>query len=149
MNIKQLGPKKDSRYNQGSINPKSCKKLFESTRNEPIIYRSSWEKKFIYWCESSPNVEKWGSECISIRYYNPLDEKEHNYYPDFVVKLKSGETLIVEIKPYNQTIKPCAENSWAMKTYIRNASKWHALEAICKQKGYKFCILTEKTINKL
>ena len=30
MDIKQLKPNKNSRYQQGLINPESCKKLFES-----------------------------------------------------------------------------------------------------------------------
>lgn len=149
MDIKQLKPSKNSRFKQGYIDAKSCKKLFESVKNDGIIYRSSWEKRFIYWCEHSKKVEHWGSECISIKYYNAIDKKEHTYYPDFVVKMTNGTTLIIEIKPYNQTIKPENTNSWAMKTYIRNISKWKTLERVCEEKGYKFCILTEHTINKL
>ena len=65
-NIKQLRPKRNSTFKQGYINRDMCKKLFESTKTEPIIFRSSWEKKFIEWCESSPLVLKWGSECCKI-----------------------------------------------------------------------------------
>lgn len=147
--IKELRPKKNGRYSQGYINASSCKKLFESCRTQPIIYRSSWEKKFIYWCEHSNKVKQWGSECVNISYYNPLDKKTHRYYPDFVVQLTDGSVLIVEIKPYNQTVKPVNENSWAMTTYCKNSAKWKALKEACDRKGYRFCILTEHTISKI
>ena len=149
MNIKKLKPRKDSRFSQGYINPESCNKLFESQRKQPIIYRSSWEKKFIYWCEMSPKVKHWGSECTCIKYYNPIDEKEHKYYPDFVVELIDGQIMIVEIKPENQTQPPKKENSWAYKTYITNQAKWKEIKKKCIDRGYKFCILTENTINRL
>ena len=149
MNIKQLRPSKKARFQQGYINPKSCKKLFQSVENQPIIYRSSWEKRFILWCESCKKVVHWGSECTCINYYNPVDQKTHRYYPDFVVQLDDGTVMIVEIKPSNQTVPPDCENSWAYRTYAVNSAKWKALEKLCEEKGYKFCILTEKTINRL
>lgn len=149
MYIKHLKPKKNGRFKQGYINPESCKKLYENLKNEPIIYRSSWERKFITWCETSPKVVAWGSECIHIPYYNPVDQKTHNYYPDFVVELVNGDTLVVEIKPENQTVRPTTDNSWAARTYAVNRAKWREIEQRCKEKGFKFCILTEKTIKKL
>ena len=60
--IKQLKPQVDGRYYQGHINPASCKKLFPSQSNQPIIFRSSYERSFINWLESNPNVKAWGSE---------------------------------------------------------------------------------------
>ena len=149
MDIKQLKPKKQGRFKQGYINPASCKKLFESVHNQPIIYRSSWEKKFIFWCEANPKVKHWGSECTCIHYYNPVDQKNHRYFPDFVVEMQDGSVLVVEIKPHNQTIPPENMNSWAAKTYAVNSAKWLALKSICDERGYKFCILTENTINRL
>ena len=55
-NIKHLKPNKNSRYQQGSINPKSCKKYFDSCRNEPIIYRSGLEYKFMELFENSNKI---------------------------------------------------------------------------------------------
>ena len=147
--IKEFGPNKKSRYNQTYINPKSCHKLFESLRNQPIICRSSWEKIFINWLENSSKVKAWGSECIKVPYYNPVDKKEHSYYPDFCVELVDGEKWIVEIKPYNQTQIPKNNNSWAWHEFARNTAKWTAVKSECLKKGYKFYILTEKTISKL
>jgi hypothetical protein len=56
-NIKQLKPSANSRYRQGYIDPGSCKKLFPDLVRDSIIYRSSYERKFIYWCENNPNVK--------------------------------------------------------------------------------------------
>lgn len=149
MDIKSLKPRKNGRFQQGYINPNNCKKLFESVKNQPIIYRSSWERRFISWCENCKKVKYWGSECICIKYHNPVDQKQHRYYPDFVVQLEDGTILIVEIKPKNQTQIPDCENSWATKTYAVNSAKWSEIKKRCDEKGYKFCILTEKTIAKL
>lgn len=148
MNIKQLKPSKNSRYNQGYIDTKSCKKILEGLSNQPVIYRSSYEKKFIMWLESCDKVKRWGSECFYIPYYY-IDNSTHRYYPDYFVEMSDGSILIVEIKPYNQTQKPKNENCWAYKEYIKNMCKWKAAKEFCEKKGYQFKILTEKTINQL
>lgn len=146
-NIKQLRPKRNSTFKQGYINRDMCKKLFESTKTEPIIFRSSWEKKFIEWCESSPLVLKWGSECCKIPYN--IGKEYHTYYPDFIVTTITGETWIVEIKPYNETQKPKQPNSYAWNTYCKNMCKWRAAVEFCQLRGWKFKVFTEKTLNKL
>lgn len=148
MNIKQLKPSKSCRYKQGYINTKSCKKLFPGLYNEKIIYRSSYEKKFMLWLESNKNIKYWGSECFSIP-YKDLQGNIHRYFPDYFIEMIDGTGVVVEIKPYNQTIKPINENCYAMKEYIKNSLKWKAMKEFCDNKGYKFKIITEKTLNKL
>lgn len=149
MNIKDLKPSKTSRYKQGYINTKSCKKLFPGLITEKIIYRSSYEKKFMLWLESNKNIKMWGSECFSIPYYNILDKKTHNYYPDYFIKMIDDSYVVVEIKPYNQTIEPVNKNCWGYKEYIKNICKWKAAKEFCDSRGYKFKILTENTIERL
>ena len=148
-NIKELKPSLRSRYQQGYVNPASCKKLFPNISNDRIIYRSSYEKKFIYWCENCPQVKHWGSECIEIVYFSQLDQKTHRYYPDYLLEMVDGSKVVVEIKPYNQTKPPVNENCWAAKEYVRNMCKWKATKAWCDARGLKFKILTEKTIENL
>lgn len=147
--IKQLKPRKNGRYSQGYINQESCKKLFPQLKCESIIYRSSYEKKFIYWLESNPAVKYWGSECIKIPYLFVKDQKMHSYYPDYFVEMQDGTCLVVEIKPSNQTNKPLNENSWAYNEYIKNMCKWKATKEFCNAKGYQFKIITEKTIKNI
>lgn len=147
--IKNIKPSRNGRYAQGYINPKSCKKLFPNITNDIIIYRSSYEKIFISWLENNKNVKYWGSECFGIPYISALDNKQHTYYPDYIIEFVNGDKMVVEIKPYNQTYKPVNENSWANKEYIRNISKWKYAKEYCEQRGYKFKILTENTIYRL
>ena len=146
-NIKNFKPSKKSRYNQGYINQNSCKKLFESIKNQPIIYRSSYEKKFMFWCEQSKFVKHWGSECIEIHY--ELNGKPHRYYPDYLLEMTDGRVILVEIKPKNQTVKPLNENCYAWEQWIRNQAKWKAARDWCQKNDIQFWILTEDTINKL
>lgn len=148
MNIKQLKPVKNGRYKQGYINPRSCKKLFEQFSRDNIIYRSSYELKFIMWLENNNKVKRWGSECFYIPYLY-FDGTTHKYYPDYFVEMVDGSKMVIEIKPYNQTQKPINENSWAAKEYTKNICKWKAAMDFCASKGYIFKVLTEKTINQL
>ena len=148
-NIKQLKPRKDGRYQQGYINQESCKKLFPQMKFEKIIYRSSYEKKFIYWLENNPSVKHWGSECIKIPYFYVKDGKTHSYYPDYFVEMQDGTCMVIEIKPSSQTKKPINENCWAYKEYVKNMCKWREAKQFCGNKGFKFNIFTEKTIEKL
>lgn len=146
--IKQLKPQADSRYMQGRINPSSCKKLFPSQSGQPIIFRSSYERTFISWLESNPNVKAWGSECVGIK-YKYIDNKVHTYYPDFVVEMNNGDKILVEIKPYSQTIKPDSHNEYAMNMYMKNMCKWKAAKELCDRNGVKFQIITERTLMRL
>lgn len=148
-NIKDLKPSANSRYKQGYIDPGSCKKLFPGLCHECIITRSSWERKFIYWCESNPNVKRWGSECITIPYILATDGSNHNYHPDFVVEMANGETWVVEIKPQSQCKRPLKEDGWLWNAYTHNMSKWVAAKKFCEDRGLKFKIFTEQTIAQL
>ena len=126
----------------------------------PIIYRSSWERKFCHWCDHNPDVIAWVSEPFSIRYYNVLDKKFHKYFPDFYVKLKKKEgertiteSYVVEIKPKSQLKKPVPPRrktkkalknyKWAYEAFVRNLCKADALQKIAESRKFKVMLLTE------
>jgi len=143
--IKNNAPKKNSRYHQGYVNKKYTTKLFNSTKNEPIIYRSGLELQFIQFCENNPNIKRWASEPIAIKYNCRLDNKEHEYYPDYVLETIKGDKIIVEVKPYNQTIKPSEIDSlWLKESWIKNCDKWKAANEFAHKNNAKFIIVTEK-----
>lgn len=148
MNIKSLKPNRSARTQQGYLNPKSCKKLFPGLTNELIIFRSNWERKYAYWCESNKNVKYWGSECITIP-YTYVNGTTHTYNPDFVVEMMDGTKFIIEIKPKNQCVRPLNENGWLWDAYKKNMCKWVAAKKFCDDRGFKFKILTEETISKM
>lgn len=156
--IKKTRP--SGRYKGGSINPSSCHKLYESQKSTPIIYRSSYELNFIHWLERSPKVVRWGSECVGIGYINLRDGSHHTYYPDYIMEVwndpqnhQAGTTtILVEIKPFNQTQAPSQsipKDSYAWTEYVKNISKWRAAAEFAKQNNFQFKIFTERTISRL
>ena len=101
-----------------------------------IVFRSMWERKFMLYCDKTPEVLEWSSEEIVIPYY--FNEKDRNYYPDFYIKfIKEDDTVeesVIEIKPYYQ------------RTYEQNKAKWRFAEEYCKKHNYTFKILTEREL---
>lgn len=157
MSIKKLKPTKNSGFNQGYFNPKNPEKYIGPI---PIIYRSSWEYKFMIWCDTNDKVITWSSEPVEIKYWSRQDSKDHKYYPDFYFKqLKQDgthEQYIVEIKPKDQITKPkppTKNSAKALKSYkflaeqyVKNMDKYKAAIEYCDGFGYKFIVLTEDTI---
>ena len=142
--IKNMKPKKGF-YKQGIVNPKLLKKYADSFKNEPIIYRSGLELQFIQYCENNPSIIKWASEPIEIPYFCRLDQKEHKYYPDYILENKQGNKVIVEVKPYNQTVKPdMTDTVWLKEAWVKNIDKWTAAKEFADKHNMKFIIVTEK-----
>lgn len=140
-----------TKYYQGKFIPKFPQKYVgDSTQ---IIYRSSWELKFMNWCDNTPAVMSWSSEEIVIPYKCPTDNKVHRYFPDakiqIVDKSNTTKTYIVEIKPKKQT-KPPQQPKNKTKKFLqevmiwgKNEAKWKAAKEWCLLRGYDFIILTE------
>lgn len=121
-----------------------------------IIARSSWEARFNKFLDYNTNVEKWSSEELIIPYYYPLDGKMHRYFPDYWVKFKNGKEVVIEIKPFAETLQPIYKKGGnkrvfadRMATYMKNCAKWDAAKAFCEARGWSFEVFTEKTLQKL
>ena len=122
-----------------------------------IIYRSSWELKFMRFCDLRGDIIEWQSEEIIIPYRHPLDGKIHRYYPDFRLKVKNKtnniENWIIEIKPDKFTKEPIPQKRKTrkyineVKNYAINSYKWDAAKYFCKKRDWKFKILTEKELH--
>ena len=142
------------KYHQGFFIPKNPKKYIGDASN--IIYRSSWEFKFLMECDNNPDILEWSSEEIAIPYRSPLDKQIHHYFPDNFIKTKqingSIKKQIVEIKPHAQTLEPVKGKKKTKKyirevtTYLVNQAKWEAAKSWCADRGYDFVILTEKQL---
>lgn len=121
-----------------------------------IIYRSSWERNFMVYCDTNPNIVKWSSEEVKIPYRSPIDKKVHTYYPDFWIKVKKHDgkfnQMLIEIKPYKQTKQPVFKKEkqvrylQEVKTWGINQAKWEAAEAYCKRKKWTFKLITENEL---
>ena len=140
----QLKANPKSRYYQGNVDPSTCKKY---VGEGVITYRSSWEKKFIQWLETSSRVTRWSSENIRIPYWY-VDGREHSYYPDFTATI-DGEDCVIEIKPRSQCTAPKKPTPYSLDQWRKNSAKWSAALEWCRERGLKFKILTEESINKL
>lgn len=145
----------EKRPRQGYYKPVNADKYIGDISK--IIFRSSWEFKFLKWCDLSPTVISYSSEPIGIPFYNPLDRRVHRYYVDFYVILKDSAGLeqryLIEVKPNKyvnppttpkrMTDKQTFNYMYAAKQYIVNQAKFEAARNFAKEKGIKFGIITE------
>lgn len=139
---------------QGKYTPKNPHKYKGDPTN--IIYRSGWERQYMVWCDNSPSVLEWQSEEFFIPYKNPIDGRVRRYFPDFKLRVKkkdgSVETWVVEIKPLKQSVAPKKQDKMTkkyineVKTYAVNHYKWKYAEQWCKDRGYKFRVMTEREL---
>ena len=157
MSIKNLKPTKNSGFSQGYFNPIYPAKYLGKP---PIIYRSSWERKFMMLCDTREDVVTWSSEPVEIKYWLTLDSKEHKYYPDFYMKVKKPdgtfEEFLVEIKPSDQIKKPnppiknskkaLASYKFLAEQFVKNRDKYKYAKKWAEDRGWKFIVLTEKSL---
>jgi len=143
------------KYHQGFYKPLNPSKYSGDINN--IVYRSSWEKRFMLWCDKNPSVVKWGSEIYPIQYYSQVDQKVRRYFVDFFIKMRNSEgieeTLMIEIKPNKERFPPTQPKKKSHKamqryldeqiTYQRNQDKWKYAEAFAKKNGMKFLVMDE------
>ena len=121
-----------------------------------IIYRSSYELKFMKWCDTSESVLKWASEEIVIPYVSPMDNLVHRYFVDFYVEVmeKTGrrKKYLVEVKPYRFTVPPQVSQRKTqrfiseVKQWGVNNAKWSAARRFASQHGWEFMLVTEKDL---
>lgn len=136
-----------AKLNQGYFKPKNPQKYKGDPTN--IIYRSGWELKLMIRLDDDPRIIQWSSEEVIIPYRSPIDNRIHRYYVDFWVKKDNGEVLLVEVKPHKQTQEPKIQKSKSKKyinevvTWGINSAKWSAAEEYCKDRKWKFIIMTE------
>ena len=134
---------------RGKYRVSNPRKYKGDSRN--VVYRSSWEYKFMQWCDSHPSVEEWASEEIIIPYISPVDGKRHRYFPDFYVKV-GKKKYIAEVKPSYQTKEPKTQKRNTKKyisevmTYAVNQAKFKAATEFCKDHGWEFMLVTEKEL---
>ena len=129
---------------KGFFNPQFPDKY---TGEYPIIYRSSWEREFMFYCDQHPEVMEWASEPTKIPYKNPLNGKQTVYIPDFLVTYmqKGGRksTKLIEIKPLHEASESHARSREDAAIRMRNEAKWGAATQWSVRRGVDFIVLTE------
>lgn len=145
-------------YYQGRYKVKNPEKYVGDANN--VIYRSSYELKFMNFLDNHPNVKRWGSEELIIPY--TWNGEAHRYFPDFVVEMVSKDgtlkKMLVEIKPWIQTQPPAPPKKKSQKallnfenaimTYTKNIAKWEHAKKFAERNNCQFVVLTEKELFK-
>lgn len=142
------------KYHKGKFKPRHPEKYVGDHTN--IIYRSSWELKFMNWCDSTSSILKWVSEETIIPYRCATDNRLHRYFVDFKIQVSSrdgiNKTYLVEVKPDGQTRPPVYPGRNTKRyiteslTFMKNQSKWEAAVKYCKDRNWEFKIITEKDL---
>lgn len=141
---------------RGKYRPRHPEKYVGDINN--IIWRSTWELKFLRWLDGTPSVLKYNSEEVVIPYISPIDGRPHRYFVDFWFTAKDKDTgklkkHLVEVKPDYQTRPPKVQQRVTpkylneVKTWGVNEAKWNAAKAFCDDKGWQFHIITERDLN--
>lgn len=135
-----------NKWAKGEFVPKNPEKYAGKGK---VVYRSSWEWRFMQFCDTNPAVLNWASESVRIPYRNPLTGKASSYVPDFLVMYvdKNGNkhAELIEIKPSSQATMEAAGKSARNKASVAvNTAKWMAAKAFCAQNGITFRVITEK-----
>ena len=157
LNIKNLVPRKDSGYRQGYYRVVNIEKYIGDFNK--VIYRSSWEKKMMTFCDMNENVIKWSSETIQVPYFNPVDNATKTYNLDFFFQIRQNDgtvkNIIAEVKPSKKLEKPILPttrlnekriqaHNYQMKEYVINMYKFQAAKKWAEDRGWEFTIITEK-----
>ena len=136
---------------KGRYTPKNPQKYKGNPRG--IIYRSSWERKMMVYCDTNKAILEWGSEEIIIPYLSPWDGRIHRYFPDFYIKVRQSsgtiKKFIIEVKPKNQCVPPAESRKKTRRWYKEakawgiNSAKWKYATEWCASNDMEFKILTE------
>ena len=161
--IKKLRPNSNGPFRQGYYQVRNTHKYAGDPR--VVIYRSSWELKFMQQCDFCKQIVRWGSEPVKIKYLSPIDNRMHDYNVDFFIEVADIEVeegvepkktkYIVEIKPSSQisrepilegrvTEKKLKRHHELTKMYHVNKAKQIAAIKWAKDRDMKYIVLTEE-----
>lgn len=146
---------REKKYQQGRFHPQNPEKYKGDPNN--IIYRSSWELKFMRYCDRNEKILEYSSEEFFIPYFDPTTNKVRRYFPDFIIKVKEEngniKKYLIEVKPKRQTVAPKETKGKRKKTYInevltynKNIAKWKAAKEWCDDHMVEFKIITEEEL---
>lgn len=139
-------------FYSGKFRPKNVSKYEGDYTN--IKYRSLWERQTLKWLDENPAIVSYSSEETVIPYRCATDNKIHRYFVDLKIRLKSGQTYLIEIKPKSQTVQPKKKRMTKkylteVMTWAKNQSKWEAATKYCSDRGWIFEIWHEDTLKSM
>lgn len=121
-----------------------------------VQYKSALERIAFCYADLNPKITKFSVEPFNIPYVKPTDGLVHRYFIDLFLEFVTGEKFLVEIKSYNETIKPIPPKikspnvilryKQQLETYLINQAKWASAKQFAESRGMKFIVLTEKQL---
>ena len=165
----------NSKYHGGNYIPKNRDKVIKLNTQGGVYYRSSWEKKIMYWLDNKKEIIRWGAECLRIPYQmthfdnGDMRVKEHSYFPDFYYQMRNSDgvlkQVVVEVRPMKEYkmvqllkegklevpengMKKLKSFEYDLKMAYKNKNKWETMIKWCDKKGYDFIIITEEHLKK-
>jgi len=141
---------------RGRFVPKNPSKYVGNVNR--IMFRSSWELRFMKWLDENNAVMRWGSEELAIPYVNPIKVDPNGrpvisrYYPDFIIMYKDTtggvKKEIIEVKPMKESVLTPGMSERDKMMYAVNQAKWKAASIFAEAQGATFRVITEKTMFK-
>jgi hypothetical protein len=104
-------------------------------RTHPM-YRSGYELKVHFHLDDCDDVEFYDYEPFQMP-YEDTEGKQRHYTVDFIVRYKSGRTLLIEVK-----------NNYSKEEFLNNG-KYKAIKELCSQYGMDLEIWTNEKIASL
>ena len=85
-----------------------------------IKYLESKGKKIDWWFKNGNQ----GKEYFAVKYFNSIDGKEALFYPDFIIRLKSGKVIIFDTKKDQTATDPkTADKAKALALRLKELGK--------------------------
>lgn len=145
------------KYKQGNYVVRNPEKYVGNINK--VRYMSSWENVIMNFFDNNPNILKWSSESVIVKYYSPVDQRHRRYMVDFFVEYRNakGEVIkeLLEVKPRKETIPPVSKRGKKKSTYLKevytwnvNQAKWTAATKYAKDRGMTFRLIDETHIFK-
>lgn len=155
-----MKPQKGSKVRQGYFTPSDPSKYLGDPSN--IVYRSSWELKFLQYCDKNDKIVEYSAEAVSVMYFNPFLKRPATYWIDCYMATKGDDGSItkwlIEVKPNKFLNPPTAPKRMTdkqtlnyarhAKAYMINAAKFEAAKNYAQENGMKFGIITENFLFK-
>lgn len=114
---------------------KRVRGYFPSSKTRLMIaWESVLERDALALIELSSAVVRIESQPMEFLYWDPNSDKERSYFPDFRVELRSGDALILEVKPTRILNRP------------DERARFKTVAAEFAATGQAFRIITDETI---
>lgn len=126
-------PEKLVEFIKNGIKSKHGHITINKSINKDFYYMSSWEKRFVEYCDNLDEVVEIKSGTL-FRISYIFKRSNHYYIPDVILTLSGGENIMIEIKPKSK-----------LKTK-KNKAKFKAARKWCKENNFKYLILTEEEV---